>query len=67
MILVLPSVAAFAAGVRPATLRKWVQRGHIPAPVNGLYDLTEIEAYSASRDAGARFRQAVAGRRRRVA
>jgi len=39
-------VAAYAAEVQPATLRKWVQRGHISPPVNGLYDLEEILAWS---------------------
>lgn len=39
----LPSVAAFAAGVKVDTLRKWVRRGHISPPVNGCYDLHEIQ------------------------
>lgn len=65
-IYALPAVAAYAAGVQVATLRKWVQRGHITAPVNGLYDLVEIEAYSRQRDADSeRFGQALGGRRRR--
>ena len=64
MIGALPAVAAYAAGVQVSTLRKWVQRGHIPPPVNGLYDLEEIERYSVLRDTR-NFHRAVAGRRRR--
>lgn len=62
----LPAVAAYAAGVQVATLRQWVRRGHIPPPVNGLYDLVAIEAYSARRDRGSRYWQALACHRRRV-
>jgi hypothetical protein len=42
----LPAVAAYAAGVQPGTLRVWVHRGHISAPVNGCYDLAEILAWA---------------------
>ena len=44
-MLALPRVAAVAANVQPATLRQWVHRGHIPPPVDGLYDLAAILAY----------------------
>jgi hypothetical protein len=65
-IYVLPNIAAFAAGVQTPTLRKWVQRGHISAPVNGLYDLVEIERFCRERDADReRYGQALSGRRRR--
>ncbi len=48
----LPAVAAYAAGVQIATLRKWVQRGHIsPADRNGCYDLVEILAWCEKRSA----------------
>ena len=57
----LPAVAAFAAGVQVATLRKWVQRGHISAPVGGLYDLDEILAWSERRS----HRHAVSARHQR--
>lgn len=46
----LPAVAAYAAGVQIATLRKWVRRGHISPPVDGLYDLTEIADWIERRD-----------------
>lgn len=58
-------LAATAADVQPATLRQWVRRGHINPPINGLYNLTEIEAHSARRDASTRYQQALAARRRR--
>lgn len=65
-IRVLPNVAAYAAGVQVSTLRQWVRRGHIPAPVDGLYDLAAIEAFCRTRDSDReRFGQALAGRRRR--
>lgn len=35
-------LAAFAAGVQPGTVRKWVRRGHIPEPVDGLFDMVAI-------------------------
>lgn len=54
----LPRVAAYAAEVQVATLRVWVRRGHISPPVDGLYDLVEILAWSDSRS----HRHAVAGR-----
>lgn len=67
-IYVTPADAALAADVTVATLRQWVRRGHIGAPVAGLYDLDEIEAHSAARDSDpARFGRALAARRRRVA
>jgi hypothetical protein len=46
----LPAVAAYAAGVRVKTLRKWVERGRISERVNGCYDLTEILAWVDGRD-----------------
>lgn len=67
MTLAVARVAAYAAGVQPGTLRQWVKRGHISAPVGGLYDLAEIEAFSAARDQSSRYWQALAARRRRVA
>lgn len=63
-ILRTPAEAAFEAGVQVATLRQWVRREHISPPVNGRYDLDEIEKYSARRDVEA-FRRAFAGRTRR--
>lgn len=42
MILAPPDVAAHAAEVQPGTLRVWVNRGKIPAPINGMYDLHAI-------------------------
>lgn len=42
----LPAVAAYCAGVQVATLRQWVYRGHISAPVDGLYNLNEVQQYA---------------------
>lgn len=58
------AVAAKIAGVQPATLRQWVKRGHIPPPVDGLYDMAMIIEYCAHRDQHD-FRRALAGRVRR--
>lgn len=57
----LPNVAAYAAGVQVATLRQWVARGHITAPVDGCYDLIEILAWSDTRS----HRHAVSARHQR--
>jgi predicted site-specific integrase-resolvase len=64
VIYVPPSEAAAAAGVQPGTLRLWVKRGHISPPVDGCYNLAEIEAYSALRDA-TQFGRALRSRTRR--
>lgn len=60
-LLATPAVAAYAAEVQPGTLRQWVARGHIPAPVNGLYDLTAILAWTEQRS----HRHAVSARHQR--
>lgn len=65
MTRVLPAVAAYAAGVQVCTLRQWVRRGHIPGPVDGLYDLEAIADYIDQRDDAGHYLRAVAGRRRR--
>lgn len=44
-IYVEPALASFATGLRRETLAKWVRRGHISAPVNGRYDLAEIQRW----------------------
>lgn len=38
-------LAAYAADVQPATLRTWVNRGHISPPDHDGYDLGEITAW----------------------
>jgi hypothetical protein len=47
----MPAVAAYAAQVDIATVRKWAARGHISgADLNGCYDLVEILAWVERRD-----------------
>jgi len=60
-LLAAAAVAAYAAQVQPATLRRWVARGNISAPVNGLYDLEEILDWSDKRS----HRHAVSARYQR--
>lgn len=46
------ALAAHAAGVSPATIRKWVQRGRLTRHPDG-FDLLELAACADSRDVDA--------------
>jgi hypothetical protein len=48
----LPSVAAYAAGVRVGTLRQWAARGLVTRSPDGRYDLRSVLARVDSRQLG---------------